>query len=258
MTGTEYLAATLGQMVQKAFFSLADNLAGLFWLLARWAAMLAEFALKGEVWTLIRETILGLLESIMGGSGGVLDQIVRGADGLLYLALVVAGIVLIIPFAALSGQSPVKIERVLIWAVFLVALFIAGTQGFDLINTVEELRVGFMQTIIDTESLQLADLVAAPMGATTAETLTIPEDDALALPASYQDEYFPDIENAAPWRFRVLVIASNTNLLEVVTAGELMQEDEMQERAVAAVAGVIRAGMSLIPAYVLLLVATHL
>ena len=77
MTGTEYLAATLGQMVQKAFFSLAENLAGLFWLLARWAALLAEFALQGEVWTLIRETILGLLESIMGGSGGVLDQIVR-------------------------------------------------------------------------------------------------------------------------------------------------------------------------------------
>ena len=99
MPATEYLRVSLGQMLALALYSGAEKFAGLLWFLERAAVVLANYALEGQLWTQIRESILTLLANIMGGPGGVLDLIIRGPNGLFYLALVLAGLILIIPFA---------------------------------------------------------------------------------------------------------------------------------------------------------------
>ncbi len=255
MSGGDYLAATLGQMAQEWLIAGARKLTGIFWLMDRWAAMLADFALKGDVWLQIRDAILESLQSIMGGSGGVLDQLVRGRNGMLYTALMVAGLVLILPFAVLSGQSPVKLERVIIWGVFMVALFISGTQGFDMIHAVEDLRLRMMDTIIGGDTTKLSELVSVPMMAHPKDALSIEDDDPLILPKAYATQYFPEISEAETYRFRVLLMAFGVSALDMILPGELMTTDAQTELTVMATVGTIRAGMTLVAAYVLLLVA---
>lgn len=257
MPATEYLRVSLGQMLAIALFSGAEKFAGLLWFLEKAAVVLANYALEGELWTQIRESILTLLANIMGGSGGVLDLVIRGPNGLFYLALILAGLILIVPFAVF-GQRPVKLERVFLWGVFIIALFVGSTQGFDLIGSLENLRVALMQTILSGETVQLSDLVAAPMSATAAEATTFAENAPLALPSSFDDQYFPDPTEGDGWHFRVLVASALNNLIDVVFPANLIEEDELQALGVQAIAGIILALLTLVPAFVLLLVTVIL
>ena len=257
MPATEYLRVSLGQMLAIALFSGAEKFAGLLWFLEKAAVVLANYALEGQLWTQIRESILTLLANIMGGSGGVLDLIIRGPNGLFYLALILAGLILIIPFAVF-GQRPVKLERVFLWGVFIIALFVSSTQGFDLIGALENLRVALMQTILSGQAVELSDLVAAPMSATSTEATTFVDTTPLALPSAFDDQYFPDPAEAEGWHFRVLVASALNNLIDVVFPANLIEDEALQEMGVQAIAGIILALLTLIPAFVLLLVAVIL
>ena len=147
MNATEYLKESLTQNAGIALLGGAQRVSELAWFLDRWAVALADFALDGSVWEQIRDAALTTLRSVVGGSGGVLDVVSRGQNGLMYLGLVLAGILLIVP-VAVSGQQPVKLERVVLWGLFMSYLFVRTTQGFDLIGEAEALRVGMMQTIL--------------------------------------------------------------------------------------------------------------
>ncbi len=257
MPATEYLRVSLGQMLAIALFSGAEKFAGLLWFLEKAAVVLANYALEGQLWTQIRESILTLLANIMGGSGGVLDLIIRGPNGLFYLALILAGLILILPFAVF-GQRPVKLERVFLWGVFIIALFVSSTQGFDLIGALENLRVALMQTILTGETVELSDLVAAPMSASSTEATTFVDTTPLALPEAFDDQYFPDPAEADGWHFRVLVASALNNLIDVVFPANLIEEETLQDMGVQAIAGIILALLTLVPAFVLLLVAVIL
>ena len=257
MPATEYLRVSLGQMLAIALFSGAEKFAGLLWFSEKAAVVLANYALEGQLWTQIRESILTLLANIMGGSGGVLDLIIRGPNGLFYLALILAGLILIIPFAVF-GQRPVKLERVFLWGVFIIALFVGSTQGFDLIGALENLRVALMQTILSGETVELSDLVAAPMSATSTEATTFVDTAPLVLPATFDNQYFPDPAEAEGWHFRVLVASALNNLIDVVFPATLIEDEALQEMGVQAIAGIILALLTLVPAFVLLLVAVIL
>ncbi len=257
MDATEYLKESLAQKAGIALLGGARRVAELAWFLDRWAAALADFALNGGIWQQIRDAALDTLRGVVGGSGGVLDLVSRGPNGLMYLALVLAGILLIVP-VALYGQQPVKLERVILWGLFMAYLFIRTTQGFDLIGEAENLRVGVMQTILGGQQVSLADLVARPMGATEAETTVISDQAPLTLPAAFESQHFPAFRNSDRWRFRVLVASALNNMISVVFPGELYSDQAMQRHTQAATAGVLRALLSLVAGAVLLLVALAL
>ena len=249
---TEYLQLKVSQNVGAALLSGVEKFTGLLWFLDRLAVNFAQFALSGTVWTQIREALLGLLASILGGSGGVLDLIIRGPNGLFYLALILAGIIMIVPFAVF-GQRPVKIERVFLWGVFIIALFIGSTQGFDLIGALEQLRVNLMETVLSGDTVDLSALVGAPMRATATEATTVDEANPLALPGAFADAYFPGVDSLDTWRFRVRVPTPLNNILDVVFPGILYQEEALKAASNQAMGGVLLALLSLLPAAILYL-----
>ena len=74
-------------------------------------------------------------------------------------------------------------DRVILWGVVLFALFISGTQGFDLTNAIEGLRVRMIQTIAEGDTGDgLIDLVALPVGATQDEARQLDTSDLMILP----------------------------------------------------------------------------
>ena len=249
---TEYLQLKVSQNVGAALLSGMEKFTGLLWFVERLAVNFAQFALSGTLWTQIREAILGMLASILGGSGGVLDVIIRGPNGLFYLALVLAGIIMIVQFAVFV-QRPVKVERVFLWGVFIIALFIGSTQGFDMIGALEQLRVNLMQTVLSGETVDLSSLVGAPMRATAAEAVTVEEAKPLALPLAFTATYFPGVENLEVWQFRVRVPTPLNNIIDVVFPGNLFQEGALTTASSQAVGGLLLALLTLVPAAVLFL-----
>jgi len=81
---------------------------------------------------------------------------------LFLIALLLAGLVMTFPL--LGATRLVQADRVILWGVVLFALFVSGTQGFDLTNAIEGLRVRMIETIAEGDTGDgLIDLVALPV-----------------------------------------------------------------------------------------------
>jgi len=138
----------------------------------------------------VRDQVLGGLTSFMPEA---LRQMTLGSNGLLYLALVLAGLALSLPVLASSGTGGlVRADRVLIWGVVVTALFISGTLGYDLMGAVETLRLEMVQQVIGAEQGDAAQaLVLTPMMATEQEGVfdlaTLNE-----LPQGFRAAFYPE------------------------------------------------------------------
>ena len=84
--------------VRALFLSILETIARVLWLIAYFIANIAEALLRGQVWQAIREGIWNSLQTVMGGSGGVLARVTGGGNGLFQIALLLAGLVNWFPF----------------------------------------------------------------------------------------------------------------------------------------------------------------
>ncbi len=266
MSGTDYLVYNIVSRVQMAQLSLMETGARWYWLLARILEKVAAALMSGEAWRLIRDTLMTSLVQVMGGEGGVLYQMVGGSNGLFGIALLLAGLLMCMPMMAEARL--VKIERVMIWGAFLLSLFVFSASGFDLIESIEKLRITLMETAAGTgEQDALSGLVAKPMLATTEEAQSFDEQELLVLPAEFTTQYFPgidpcddpgdEIECGDYRRIRVLAASAFMDALEFIFATQVIRTDVLEERQDQAGQGMIRVCFSVYITYVLLLFAAN-
>ena len=163
----------------------------LAWFATRFILTIAQIVLAGDWSTQLVDTTLQQMQATMPQ---LLQTILLGQNGLLYLALAVAGITMVFPF--LMRGSPVRIDRVFIWAALILALF-AGSEamGYNIISLFEHTRVAILQAALgfggqdSTGALQ--NLVLEPWRATPAEAQLDLE---FRLPEGFQRMFFPEPE----------------------------------------------------------------
>lgn len=264
-SAVQYTVFEITEKVRALFLSILETIARLLWLVARFIANLAEALLRGQIWQTIRQGLLEQLQSVMGGSGGVLSQVAGGGNGLFLVALLLAGLVMVFPL--LGASRLVQPDRVILWGVVLFALFIGGTQGFDLTNAVENLRVHIIETIAEGENGDgLIDLVALPVGAAPDEARQLDTNDLMTLPQVMVQDHFiglpvgsrcqgegGGVDECQKYR----VIAFETNIagqdLEYMFAAVKYKPDVIDGRQKQYTSGVVRMIVTLLATLVLLL-----
>lgn len=161
------------------------------WIVARLA--LAGFRLLVEG-TWLEGLRTALLTNLMAIMPEVLRNVALGPTGVMYIAMALAGILLTIPLALGYGARLVKPDKVMIWGVVLVALFISGTAGYDLVGGLDTLRVELMKIMLGQQtSSSVSQLVLAPMQATEGDTEIVLEN-LLTMPERFEEAYFLEPE----------------------------------------------------------------
>ena len=127
------------------------SLATLFWYLEKIGAAITDFLTQENLW----DTLLGaLLDALQNVFPNILNQLLFGSGGgpggVLYLALMLAGLFLILPH--IGGTRLVDAGRVIVWAVVIIALFVGSVAGYDLVGVMEGLRQESTQIVIDAVS----------------------------------------------------------------------------------------------------------
>lgn len=177
----DWMAAQWNELIIEAMKALAT----LCWFLEKAAAGITRFLTNEDMWDLIITTTLG---SLAGFMPDVLNNLVLGSSGMFYLALMLAGIFMIIP--NVSTARLVESSRVMVWGVILSSLFILGTMGYDLIGYAEDIRAYAAGAVIAEASGgdDLDSLVAVPMRATEGDL----GDYGFTLPEAFEAEFFPE------------------------------------------------------------------
>lgn len=236
----------LEPLITWAAYRLVNFLINILWAisLALWyiekaVAWLGDQIVTNNIWETIIE---GLLTGMAASMPATLQTIMFGAGGgLFYLALIVVGILLLIPF--ISRVQPVlEVQRVFGWTLVVTFLFISSTSGYDIINVVEQGRMGMMSNIASGYgSNQVSQLVAGPMSATAAE-INVNE---FQLPAAYEDIYYPD-----PTAFETVeVVFYDAPLILGTSSATLTVEtnDSLNNRISQASLGIVLVILNLIP-----------
>jgi len=198
------------------------------WFLDRAALALFEMVTGGS-WLIDLKT--DFIEGIASFLPDVLRDTAFGADGLMYLALVLAGILMTIPAATGSMNRLVKPQKVMIWAVLLSALFVSGTVGYDLIDMVENMRQDMMLNTIGSEAdYGVEKLVLVPMHAQESEA-DMDFNSLADLPNDFVTSFFPEVEK----------IEISIKTVESGFLGVIESEIESPESKAARIAGAVMA-----------------
>jgi hypothetical protein len=198
------------------------------WFLDRAALALFEMV-TGGTWLLDLKT--DFIQGIASFLPDVLRDTAFGPSGLMYLALILAGLLMIIPAATAGMNRLVKPQRVMIWGVLLAALFVSGTVGYDLIDLIEDMRQSMMQSTIGNDSdYGVEKLVLVPMHAQPSEK-EMQFDTLSDLPNDFVDSFFPPIEK----------IEISVRVVESGWFGVVESEIESPESKAARIAGAVMA-----------------
>ncbi|NPA90919.1 MAG: hypothetical protein GXO55_05670 [Chloroflexi bacterium] len=161
------------------------------WFLTRFALFVIQTVLGNDWSTQLVDTTLQQLQTTMPQT---LQSIMLGQNGLLYIALAIAGLTMVFPF--LMRGSPVRIDRVFIWAALILGLF-AGSEaaGYNVISLFEHTRVAMLQAILgmggQNPAGALQHLVLEPWRATQAEAQL---DLNFRVPQGFKQAFFPEPE----------------------------------------------------------------
>jgi hypothetical protein len=240
----ELFAAYLNDTILQVLRTVAT----VFWFLAKVAAGCMRFLTEANLWDLL---LAGMLETLKESMPGILGSVVFGGSGgvgVLYLALMLAGLLLTIP--ALSSTRLVDAGRAISWGVVLSTLFISSVWGFDLIGYIESLRQGMAQVVvtgIGTETSDLDTLVTTPMEATDTEVAVYD----FTLPSAFESRYFTPPSFPQDYESYEMVIGVWPVQHSWVIWVE-SQESQTERRAEAQTALAVSA-LTLIPATVLFL-----
>src|SRR5512145_239358 len=251
LSGEESLAVMIRDMVRLWVIGAVKSITALIWLLIRIAAVVCDGLLKGDLWKGISADIFDQLEDVLGGRGGVFDQLVGSSDGLFAIALMLAGMVMCFPMMASQTNSLVRVERVIPWGILMLALFVLSYEGFNLIESIEQVRVRIVQVAsgIDSEGeSNLLNLVAGPMLATPEEVTTIDPNDLWKLPAQFEQYYFPSPEYITR---RVVVADMQIEVLDLVFRADLLEPSRYAHMVRRASEALFKVIISIIPLYVL-------
>jgi hypothetical protein len=198
------------------------------WFLDRAALALFEFV-TGGTWLLDLKT--DFIEGIASFLPDVLRDTAFGEGGLMYIALVLAGLLMIVPTVAAGMNKLVKPQRVMIWGVLLSVLFVGGTVGYDLIDQIENLRQDMMQNAIGSDAdYGVEKLILVPMHAQESEA-EMQLTDISTLPSQFMTSFFPE----------VVKIDISVRVVESGWFGVVESEIESPESKLARIAGAVLA-----------------
>ncbi len=198
------------------------------WFLDRAALALFELV-TGGTWLLDLKT--NFIDGISSFLPDVLRDTAFGPAGLMYLALVLAGILMTIPIMAQGMNKLAKPGRVMTWGVLLSVLFVSGTVGYDLLDKIETMRQDMMQTTIGSDAdYGVTKLVLVPMHAEESEA-ELQLTDISTLPHQFVDTFFPEVEK----------IDISVKVVESGWFGVVESEIESPESKVARIAGAVLA-----------------
>jgi len=235
---------SLGAAVSGFFVDIQAGLlkltAGAFWLLDRGAAFIFNKAVIENTWIMnIRNQ---MLQQFAGLMPGLLRDMVLGSSGLMYVALALAGVVMAAPMLA-AGERLVKADRVVAWGVILIALFISGRFGYDLIAAIENFRQGQVNRIIAGAHLPTDKLILQPMRAGGGD-LGFNDSDLLKLPPAFESDFFPEAEE-----MEISIQMTDSG----ATFGNMWVETEqsLKRRAEQSMSGIFYAVISLFGAYLM-------
>lgn len=168
------------------------------WFVEKAVAGLTRLFVTEQPWASVQEAMLTSLRDQMPTILHGLLFSGSGTGGLVYLALMLAGLCLVMPF--FGAKPPVDTARVLTWSVIVVTLFISATAGYDLLGLIEEMRSSTVTTILDGDAGDLDALVARPMRAGDEDLA----DYRFVLPEDFEEEYFPQPDEDAYEEFTIL------------------------------------------------------
>lgn len=193
-------------------------------------ASLAIFdVITGGTWLIDLKT--DFIDGIAGFLPDVLRDTAFGAGGLMYLALILAGLLMTIPLFAQGVNRLAKPQRVMMWGVLLSVLFVSGTVGYDLIDMVENLRADMMQTTMGSNAdYGVETLILVPMHAQSSEE-NLDFGTLADLPNEFITRFFPKVE-----KIDVSIKTVESGFLGVVES-----EIESPESQAARIAGAVLA-----------------
>ncbi len=242
----EALSTKGGELAADMVVRAAHGAARFVWLVDKGAMSLFSTTVENTLWDGLRNAVLDGMRQFMPD---VLRTLIGGDSGLLQIALMLAGLLLTLPFAGASGRRLVRPDRVILWAVLISALFISSGLGYDLIGGVEDLRVNMMRTILSGRQDQSGaeTLIMVPM---MAERSDLAWGDLSALPGRFEQTYFPEARTRT-----VKVLWAETSLFDGAWEVQFETPASLQERTALSREGFIVALLSLPAAYILLVFA---
>jgi hypothetical protein len=208
--------------------SIISIITMIVWFLDRAALALFEMV-TGGTWLLDLKT--DFIQGIASFLPDVLRDTAFGDGGLMYIALILAGLLMTIPTAAAGMNRLVKPQRVMLWGVLLSVLFVSGTVGYDLVDLVENMRQEMMQNAIGTDAdYGVEKLVLVPMHAQQSEA-EMQFNTLSDLPNDFVSSFFPDVQK----------VEISVKVVESGWFGVVESEIESPESKAARVAGAVMA-----------------
>lgn len=159
--------------------------------LGKISVFFARFALNNSLYDVLRDAFLGGVKTLMPS---ILREITFGAGGLFYLAIVLAGLSLMLPVAATRRFVLVQPQRAMLLGVLIVALFVTGASGYDFLEYVERMRVSLIRIALGNEQIEarVSEFVSLPFGAAADELNSLALD--FQVPSRISERYYPEIE----------------------------------------------------------------
>ena len=248
MNWFQVLMEWLQMQSNNLIIGLTRGMAQSLWYVEKVIAFLSDQITTSAIW---RDAMDQMVTSLSNELPPVLRNILFGAGGgLFYMALILAGMFLIVPQLMQYGRRLVELDRILLMSLLVIALFISSTAGYNFIIGIETARQDLSATVTGAfaGSGSLSQLIAAPMQASSAEVVAIGD---FNLPAIYTDTYFP-----APTEFNTVEIVFYDNWVMGRSAFELQIESPASQlaRRQSATQGVLIAAITLAPAWIVILI----
>lgn len=185
------LMQVLENMGQRLMSGLAigvmRGISEVIWIVDRAAAFIFSKSVTDNNWLMnLKDQMLNMFSGMMPG---LLQSIAFGRDGLMYIAISIAGLLMMIPMWV-SGARFVQAERVMLWGILLSMLFVGGSFGYDFINVLENYRQGLVTNIVQGTSMPLDRMIQQPMLAGDGDIGF--DSDLLRLPPVFDSTYFPE------------------------------------------------------------------
>lgn len=101
-----------GELSLNVAVGAAKIVDGLIWLIDRAAAFIFDITVQSDWLLSMKDELLQSLASIMPG---ILRDVVMGNSGLMYIAMALAGVLMILPLIGADQVRLVRPERVMLW-----------------------------------------------------------------------------------------------------------------------------------------------
>lgn len=214
-----------------------NALSTLCWWAEKLGNAIATFLMSEDLWSLLLD---GLLQTATSAAPSLFQTLLFSPTGLFYIALCLAGVLLIISYGDRQIAEP---SQVLLWGLLVSALFVSTTLGYDLVGQLEAARrwTALEAMTAVAPNGEVSDLITIPMRATPEEVTDL----GWTLPAQFTTAfYYEPTEFITQSAVLVDTWLTGQIILEVQVEVEAAQETRKQ----AAWQGVLLAVLTLAPA----------